>query len=293
MTTRKIGGLLAGLAATALVGHGGAARADADSVFTFSNDLSGSEVVGLVDASGNAFGVYAGRYRAQIGPAAGQGPLTNIFCVDFTHEIHLGDTYAADTQNLLTAPAAPQATNGYYNGGLASALTAGDYAPAGAMTAAQRASEVAFLADNYLNATATTFTSGGQVTFTQGMAGSADLNNNLAAVSLSIWDIMQDGGTGLDTGSVRLQNPAGTSYASLYNYPLLQSLSGYYEQQAAGNANYQSGTAYWIQAPVGPNGGHFQDYVAAVPEPSAVLPMLLGVGGLSALAVARRRKARA
>ena len=98
MTTRKIGGLLAGLMALAAAGHGGAARADADSVFTFSSDLSGSEVVGMVDGSGNAFGVYAGRYRAHIGPAAGQGPVTNIFCVDFTHDIHLGDTYAADTQ---------------------------------------------------------------------------------------------------------------------------------------------------------------------------------------------------
>ena len=33
--------------------------------------------------------------------------------------------------------------------------------------------------------------------------------------------------------------------------------------------------------------------MAAVPEPSAVLPMLLGVGGLAALAAARRRKANA
>ena len=86
----------------------------------------------MVDAGGNAFGVYAGRYRAQLGPAVGQGPLANIFCVDFNHDIHLGDSYVADTQNLLTDPAAPQRAGGYYNGGLASALTTGDYQPTGA-----------------------------------------------------------------------------------------------------------------------------------------------------------------
>ena len=74
---------------------------------------------------------------------------------------------------------------------------------------------MAFLADSYLNATATTFTNGGQVIFTQNMAGSADLNNNLAAVSLSIWDIMQDGGNGLDTGSVRLRTRQGLRRSQL------------------------------------------------------------------------------
>ena len=280
MTTRKIGGLLAGLVAA--LGLGGAAQAD--TVFTFSSDLSGSEVVNLTGIGG----VYAGRYEAQLGPAVGQGPLTNIFCVDFTHEINLGDYYTANTQQLITNPAGAQTAGGYYSGGLASALTPTDFAPTNLATvsAAQRTSEVAFLADNYLNATATTFTSGGQVTFTKGIAGSGDLTNNLAAVSLSIWDITQDGGDGLGTGGVQLAGSTG-------NYALLNSLSGYYEQQAAANANYQSSTAYWIQAPVGPNGGHFQDYVAVVPEPTGVIPMLLGVGGLAALAVARRRKANA
>ena len=97
---------------------------------------------------------------------------------------------------------------------------------------------------------------------------------------------MQDGGNGLDTGSVQLDN-------STSNYALLDSLSGYYEQQAAGKANYQSSTAYWIQCPAGQNGGHLQEYVAVVPEPTGLIPMLLGVGGLAALALARRRKANA
>ena len=271
-------GLLAGLTALAAVGFGGAAQAD--TVFTFSNDLSGSEVVNMVGANGSQFGVYAGRYRAQLGPAQGQGPLINIFCVDYTHDIHIGDYYTANTQQMITGPAAAQATNGYYNGGLASAVTATDFNPInlGTVSAAQRASEVAYLADNYLNAT--TFNNSGQVTFT----GATDPTNNLAAVSLSIWDIMQDGGDGLGGGGVQLAG-------STTNYSVLNALSGYYEQQAAAHSNYQSQTAEWIQAPIGPNGGHAQDYVTEVPEPAGFLPMLLGVGGLAALAVARRRKA--
>ncbi|MBV9850988.1 MAG: hypothetical protein JO250_15055, partial [Armatimonadetes bacterium] len=157
-------GLLAGLALLAATVGGGATHAD--TVFTFNNDLSGSEVVGLVGAGGQPFGVYAGRYRAQLGPAQGQGPISNIFCVDFTHDIQLGDYYTANTQHLLTDPAATKsASDAYYNGGLASALVSGDYNPTGAMAASQRASEVAYLADNYLNATSATFTNGGQVTF--------------------------------------------------------------------------------------------------------------------------------
>ena len=282
---------MAGLIALAAAG-GGAAQAD--TVFTFNNNLSGAEVVGLVGANNQPFGVYAGRYQAQIGPAQGQGPISNIFCVDFTHEIQLGDYYTANTQQLLTAPAGTL-TNGYYNGGLASALNSSDYSPTGTMAASQRADEVAYLADNYLNATS--------ITFTGGASGSTDLNNNLAAVSLSIWDIMQDGANGLGTGSVQLWNPAGTQYSSLYNYSLLTSLTGYYETQAAANAGYQSNTAYWIQAPRNSSDGHDQDYVieggggviphgpAAVPEPASLFPMLLGMSGLAALAVARRRKA--
>ena len=139
MNSRKIGGgLLAGLAAVAAVGLGGAAKAD--TTFTFNSDLSGSEVVNLVGIGG----VYAGRYEAQLGPAVGQGPLTNIFCVDFTHDIYLNSTYLANTQQMITNPAGP-AAGGYYTGGLASALVPGDYNPSnlGTVSAAQRADEVA------------------------------------------------------------------------------------------------------------------------------------------------------
>lgn len=272
----------------------------ADTVFTFPTTASaavpGSIVVGLVNGQGNPFGVYAGRYTAQIGPTGGPAIMTNIFCVDFSHDIHFGDTYAANTQHLLTDPAAVKAkTDAYYGGGLASALAGADYNPTGSLAASQRASEVAFLADSYLNATSTTFTSGA--------SGSTDLNTNLAAVSLSIWDIMQDGSDGLGTGGVQLWNPGTSSYSgySASVYSQLTSLSGFYENQAKQNATYTSSTAHWIQAPRDVNNGHFQDYVMevgqtaprglpAVPEPGSFVPMLLGAGGLGALAVIRRRK---
>ena len=290
--------LRTGLALLATCALAGAAQAD--TVFTFPTSASvalpGSEVVGLVNSSGNPFGVYAGRYTAQIGPTSGPSVLTNIFCVDFTHDIELGDTYSANTQHLLTSPAATKAsTDAYYNGGLASALNGSDYNPSGAMAAAQRASEVAYLADSYLNATSLTFTSN--------FSGSTDLGANLAAVSLSIWDIVQDGANGLGTGGVRLWNPGATNYdgysASVYSQ--LTSLTGYYENQAAQHSTYQSSTATWIQAPRNGSDGHYQDYVmeaggvnphgpAAVPEPGSLAPMLFGVGGLAALAITRRRK---
>jgi len=235
--------------------------------FMFSSDLSGSKVVTLTrDGGKTSVQGYAGRYKGQIG----SGPVTNIFCVDIGHEIHSGDTYAANTQYDITSAAG--ALNGsYYGGGLASALTDGDIASVTLTQANSRASEVAFLADNYLNATS----------FSEA-SGSADLGNNLTGLGLSVWDILQDGGDGLKAGQVQ----TGSSDAGVYG-----SLVSYYEGLAAAHTGYTSRTAGWIQAPQPTPGRHMQDYVyekpaapadvAAVPEPgmTAFLSSLSLVAG--------------
>jgi hypothetical protein len=270
---------LAGAALTLLLG--GALSASAQT-FTFLGDLSDSKVVTVTsDGGATSMNGYAGRYKAQLG----SGPVTNIFCVDINHEIHVGDTFAANTQYNITSPAGAFG-GGYYSGGFASALTNGDIATLTFTQATARAGEVAFLADHYLNA----------VSF-DGSSGSTNNVDNFAALNMSIWDIVEDGGDGLTMGQVQVgSSDAGSSDAAAYG-----SLVGYYENQAASHTDYTSNTAGWIQAPEQPLGTHFQDYVyekplttphgnpQAVPEPS-----LTAFGGcLSLVAGAfwlRRRK---
>lgn len=237
----------------------GAASAPASAqTFTFSGDLSDSRVVTLTDNGGQStFDGYAGRYKGQLG----SGPVSNIFCVDISHEIQPGDTYAANTQYNITS-AAGAFGGGYHAGGLASALTDGDIAGVTLTQANQRAGEVAYLADNYLNAT----------TFT-GASGSTNATDNFAALSLSVWDIVQDGGGGLTSGQVR----TGAGDASAYG-----GLVGYYEALAAGHTNYTSTTAAWIQAPEPTLGQHFQDYVYEKPAPSSA-PQAVPEPGLPAV----------
>ena len=186
---RKGTGLRAAWLAGAALALGGASGARAQTqTFTFSGDLSGSQVVTLSQGCGSASSqVYAGRYKGQLG----SGPATNIFCVDAGHEIAVGDTYAANTQYNITGPAGAL-NGGYYAGGLASALTDGDIASVTLTQASGRAGEVAYLADTYLNATSFS-----------GASGSTDTGLNLTGLGLSVWDILQDGGGGLTSGQIQ------------------------------------------------------------------------------------------
>ena len=261
-------GLATAIAVTVL----GAASTAQAQTFSYSGSLPGSQTVLISDDGGQNYGfAQAGRYHGTLANA----PI-NIFCVDIGHQINKGDTYQANTQYHIT-DAKGSLTGSYYAGGLASAITSNDLGSVTvtAVQASQRASEVAWLADNYLNATA--FTG----------SGDTDLTNNFTAINLSIWDIVRDGGDGLTNGSVR-----SISFGSQ------SSLVGYYEALAASQTAYQSSTAMWIQAPVSESGYHLQDYVyeksggaprpPAVPEPG--VPTMLLCLGLVAGAVVLRRK---
>ncbi len=249
---------LTGAAVALVLGGGSAARAQ---TFTFVG-AGDSKVVTVSDNGGASFlSGYAGRYQGQLG----SGPNIGIFCVDLSHEIHSGDTYAANTQYQITSPAG-SLSGRYYQGGLSSALTSGDLAAVTLTQATTRSSEVAYLADSFL--TATNFS---------GASGSTDLTTNLTAINLGIWDIVTDGGDGLTSGQMQ----AGAGDAAAYG-----GLVSFYEGLAANHASYASSTATWIQAPQQTPGQHLQDYVyekptpnpQAVPEPG--MPTFLGCLGL-------------
>lgn len=238
--------VLAGAALALMLG--GASTASAQT-FTFLDATSKSKVV-TVTGNGGATTVqgYAGRYQGQFG----NGPAVNIFCVDINHEIHDGDSFTANTQyNITSAPGTFGGT--YYTGGFASALTNGDIASLTSAQATARAGEVAYLADTYLNAT------------------TLDANH-FAALNLSIWDIVQDGGNGLTTGQVQAASSDVTAYGSLVSS---------YEAEAAGYTGYTSNTAGWIQAPESPLGTHFQDYVYEKPASSHDSPQAVPEPGIT------------
>ena len=131
----------------------------------------------------------------------------------------------------------------------------------------------AYLLDNYLNANSFS-----------GVSGSNNLINNLVALQLAQWDILQDGGNGLSTGTFQTDASGITNYGGLVNY---------YETLASSNSSYNSLTDTWIQAPISQDGGHQQDFAtnqANVPEPDAVASFmgLLVTGGT--FLIKKRRK---
>lgn len=270
----KTSGKLAAAALIVILGGAKSTLAQTQT-FSFSGSLPGSQVVTVTSDGGSSYEQgYAGRYHGTLA-----GDPINIFCVDITHDIHNNDTYTANTQYHITDAKGSQ-SGAYYAGGLASAITTNDL---GSVTvtgieASHRASQVAWLADNYLSASSF---SG---------SGNTDLTNNLTAISLSIWDIVRDGGNGLGSGQVKAKHLGS-----------LGSLVSYYEALAGNQTSYQSSTAMWIQAPLSDGGGHLQDYVYVknggnpgipqpVPEPG-VPTMILCMGLVAgAVVVARKRR---
>jgi hypothetical protein len=235
--------------------------------------------------------VYASPYLATVDGATN----VPVFCVDFRHHSYFGQQYlpAVDIAHNVTDQAGglTQASNGayYYNGGLASALTNGDYGvTVTTSTASVRASQVAWLADNFLSTTSFS-----------GASGSADLVSNMTALSLTLWDIVQDGGDGLDQGNFRAIGASNS---------LNRTIADYYLQQASLNSiNYTSSTVAWVQAPrtsafVNQNGNHAQDYlmiqtdsissIDPVPEPSGIVTgiMMFGTTVLGLVRAKRRRQ---
>jgi len=271
----KTSGKLAAAALIVILGGAKSTLAQTQT-FSFSGSLPGSQVVTVTSDGGSSYEQgYAGRYHGTLA-----GDPINIFCVDISHAIHTSDTYTANTQYHIT-DAKGSLTGSYYAGGLASAITTNDL---GSVTvtgieASHRASQVAWLADNYLSASSF---SG---------SGNTDLTNNLTAISLSIWDIVRDGGDGLTSGQVQAKNLGSIS-----------SLVTYYEALASNQTAYQSSTAMWIQAPQSTSGSHLQDYVyvknivtngtlQAVPEPGVPTMLLcLGLVAGAALIARKRRK---
>lgn len=257
-----------------------AASADTTASFTFLGAVSGSSAsVGISENSGQSFlTAPAGIYSGDLG-----GKTVNLYCVDVNHDVSDGDKFTVDASQLITAAASTNTTtiNGdkYYQGGLASALTSSDFNPANksSLSYSSRASEVAWLADNFQNLK----------TFS-GASGSTSLATNQVAVNSAIWDIVQDGGDSVSKGSVQLSSSSTTNYSKYVSY---------YESLAAQHTTYSSTTAYFVQSPLNVKSSdgtaHYQDFVysTALPTPEAGTGIALGVLFFGALLLFRRRSA--
>jgi hypothetical protein len=226
-------------------------------------------------------GVYASPYSATL---AGQS--VQVFCVDVNDHSQFGQTYNpnVDISQDITNPAGSlyQAGNGgwYYNGGLASAITTVDYGVNGTLltqvTAAQRASMVAYLADTYLS----------NPLYANG--------NSMSALSLVLWDIIQDGGDGFAQTSNGVFAASGGAV----------SLANTFLSAALNNKNYTTASnLIWVQSSRngGVPGSHYQDYlvigegtnvVTTVPEPGAIVTgaFLFGTTGLGMIRAGIRRR---
>lgn len=249
----------------ALVAHPAAAQTGPTFNFVGPGYSSQAGIVNisLTGSSANFISVYAGRYQGNLNG----GPTFNIFCTDVHHDIGPPNFYTADVSQNLTNPIATgNDSYGGYNGGLATSIYNGDYqVSATSAQALQRADEVAWLADHYLN--------------------SATLSSQQStALGLSVWDIIQNGGTDYGSGAILTMDSGGhTTYDSLitgYEASALNAVNGGYNS---------SNSARWIQA-VSPDA---QDYVYEVtPEPkTSMLFLSFGVIGLGCWL--RRRRANA
>jgi len=274
----KTGRIILGLSILSLVAlSSSGAFAWGTQTFTFlgygNPGIIGTNVTVTLDGSSKA--VFAGRYLVKFN----NSPAFNIFCVDVRHTINWNASFTTlVTLGRTTDPAYGwQSSTGFYEngpqgapGGLASALTDLDYLPAfpsGSLDVAQRSRAVAWLGTTYLGASLTA--------------------QQAAAIQLAIWDIVQDGGDGLGTGSFQV---AGNGVASL---------AAGYISQAVQNANWAGpDKTFYIQASR-PNaaGEHLQDFIfynpdtdiQVVPIPEPVFFQLGTLAGLGGLGIFRRR----
>ena len=262
-----------------------AGPASADTFTFLTGDASSNAVNVSEDGGSNFIYAWAGLYQGQLSTPS--GPKTvNLFCTDIGHDVNVGDTYQIDLSHHVTdAAGGTHVVNGntYYDGGLASAFGAGDfnvqnYDPTKPSSATNiswsgRASEVAWLADQFQNRT----------TFS-GLSGSSNTSMNMTAVNVAIWDIVQDGADGIHPGSgkVVLDAGAATNFSGLVSY---------YEKLAASHSTYTSSTAFFAQAPLTP-GGHYQDFIysTALPTPEAGSAMALTMLMLGGFFLTGRRR---
>ncbi len=249
-----------------------ALKAEAANIQTFHFLNDTSETAGISysnDGGANFNSASAGRYKATLNG----GPNIYVFCVDLTHHIGFGDSYQADLDYRMT-DAAGYLSGSYYLGGIGSAMTPSDYGITVTGAEAQkRADMAAYLLDTYLNASSF-----------PGVSGSTSLLDNLVALQLAEWDILQDGGNGISTGTFQLDSGGITNYNSLVNY---------YEGVASLHNTYVSLTDTWIQAPIANDGSHIQNFAtnrANVPEPGTaanILGIVITGGGYL---IKKRRK---
>jgi hypothetical protein len=165
-------------------------------------------------------------------------------------------------------------------------LVNGDFTTVSTREAETRSAQAAFLGDSFLDATADDFAAGG--------SGVSDLRENLAAIQLALWDIIQDGnqsrdGDGAITGQFILDAATNARFGDLMNF---------YEGLAADLAVDTSETAFFLQTPTDPIGFHAQDFVFRqstlgievfiTPEPGAGA-FLIGSGVIACLVTRRRR----
>lgn len=202
------------------------------------------------------------------------GVKYNAFCVDDRHTIAFPDSYTANTSFHVTDPSGP-IVGSYYQGGMSSAMSNGDLANISAAVATQRADEVAYLTDHYLNVSAAAFAGGA--------SGSTNFKDNMAAINLSIWDIVTDGGDGLSSGNLIGNAATIAKYGGMVTY---------YDSLAANWKGYKSNSVNWIQAPLNRQLGHKQDFDFATPEGSSLALMCptLGIGALFGLRRLRKKR---
>ena len=279
----KIGALaIFGLAALAT-----APKSDAQlAAFILTGDVSDTMVVSISSNNGTLYNsVSTGRYKVTFNG----GAAVNGWCTDILHGISFGGGYTANVAFQGTAPIGTLNvnTNGYYQGGLASAIGNGDFTPVSTPPAAgalARAASASWLADTFLNTTSFTLA-----------AGSADKNVNLSAIQVAIWDIVQDGGNGVGTGQGVILIDPSAAYANSTFAEMVTAVS-YYEGQAASHTTYTNSQVNFIQAPTSQSGGvftHNQDFLAkaSVPEPGAVT-LFIGTSVLGMMGMSLRKRAK-